>query len=108
MSMRRELGLAQGTLGEFHAFIARRPDPLALLAAVTAALGDSIHLAAWRLGPDGVVRLAGYAPVAGRALAALERVPGLAQPRFEGPVTRETVAGVGERDRFAIVARWEP
>ncbi len=78
---------------------------LALLAAITQALGDSTYVAAFQVMPDGVVRLAGYAPVAARVVAQLDRIVVLRDVRLEGPVTRERGADGRERDRFAIVAR---
>jgi hypothetical protein len=104
--LRRELAEAHAALALLRAIEARRSRHLELLAQLTGALGDSAYVVALRVGSDGTVRVAGYAPVAARALAAFERV--LREPRFEGPVTRETGDGGRELDRFAIVGRWEP
>ncbi len=108
LTVRRELGLARATLATAGEAERRRSRHLALLAAVTQGLGDSTYLVALQVTPEGVVRLAGYAPVAARAVAALERLSALRDVRLEGPVTRERGAGSGERDRFAIVARLGP
>ena len=105
LAMRRELGLAGTTLKVAREAEQRRSRHVALLAALTQALGDSTYLGALQVTPDGVVRLAGYAPVAARAAAALERATVLREVRLEGPVTREPTTG--NRDRFAIVARLE-
>jgi hypothetical protein len=109
LAVRRELGLAEATLATVGRAEQRRSRHLALLAAVTRALGDSTFLVALQVTPDGVVRLAGWAPVAARVVADLERMDGLRDVRLEGPVTRETRNAKRETsDRFAIVARVEP
>jgi hypothetical protein len=105
LAARRDLDLARATLATINHADEQRSRHLALVAAVTQALGDSTYLAALQVMPDGAVRLTGYAPVAARAVAQLERVATLRDVRLEGPVTREQGAGSGERDRFAIVAR---
>lgn len=108
LALRRELGAGRQSLAEFGRATAARSRHLQLLAAITNALGDSAYLVALRIGPDAVVRLAGYAPSALRVVASLERVPALRDVRLEGPVTREAVGGVGgDLDRFAIVAALE-
>jgi hypothetical protein len=107
LTVRRELGLAEVTLATVTRADQGRSRHLALLAAVTRALGDSTYLLTLQVTPDGVVRLAGYAPVAARVVADLERVAVLRNVRLEGPVTREHGAGSTERDRFSIVARVE-
>jgi hypothetical protein len=106
--LRRQLGLARATLATAADAESRRSRHVALLAAVTQALGDSTYLVALQVTPDGVVRLAGYAPVAARVVAALERTAPLRDVRLEGPVTREAGSGMRDaRDRFAIVASLE-
>jgi hypothetical protein len=105
LAARRDLDLARATLATIARADAGRSRHLALLAAVTRALGDSTYLATLQVGPDGVVRIAGYAPVAARVAAQLERVSMLQDVRLEGPVTREQGPGGAARDRFAIVAR---
>ena len=105
LSARRDLDLARATLATVARADERRSRHLALLAAVTQALGDSTYLAAFQITPDGVVRLAGYAPVAARVVPSLERLTALSSVRLEGPVTRERGQEGKERDRFAIVAR---
>jgi hypothetical protein len=105
--VRRDLATATAALELLEDAERHRSRHLALIAELTRALGDSIHLVALRIGADGTVRLAGYAPVAARALAALENVAGLRDPGFEGPITREAGDGRREMDRFAIVARLE-
>jgi hypothetical protein len=107
LAARRDLDLARATLVTVAHADEGRSRHVALLAAVTQALGDSTYIAAFQLTPDGVVRLAGYAPVAARAVAQLERVAVLKDVRLEGPVTREQGAGNTVRDRFAIVAWME-
>jgi hypothetical protein len=84
---------------------ATRSRRLALIGALTGALGDSVFLVALRVGPDRIVRLVGYAPSAARALADLERVRQLRDAKLEGLVTRESIEGRKPLDRFAIVAQ---
>lgn len=104
LAERRELGAARRTLADFAAAEGARSRHLALLAQITGALADSSFLLALQAGPDGRVRIVGYAPSAARVVASLER-SGLDSVRTEGPVTREQAPGGGERERFAIVAR---
>lgn len=105
LSMHRELAAGRATLETIALARGERSRRLALLADLTRALGDSAFLVALRAGPDGVVRLSGYAPSAARVLADLERMGNLSEPQLEGPVTRESGTWRGELDRFAIVAR---
>jgi len=107
LAVRRELAAARATLGLMARAERVRSRHLGLLADLTRALRDSTFLVALRVAPDGTLRLGGYAPVAARALADLEHVAALHNPRFEGPVTREAGHGVRELDRFAIVGRVE-
>ncbi len=107
LGVRRDLAAATAALDLVARVQRERSRHLALAAELTRALGDSIHLVALRIGHDGTVRLAGYAPVAARALAALEQITILRDVRFEGPIAREAGEGRREMDRFAIVARLE-
>lgn len=107
LAVRRDLALARATLATVSRADDARSRHLELLAAVTRALGDSTYLAALQVTPEGIVRLAGYAPVAARAVAQLETVAVLKDVRLEGPVTREQGAAGAARDRFAVVARLE-
>ena len=105
IAVRRELGAGMATLETMATARATRSRQLAFIGALTMALGDSAFLLALRVGPDGTVRLAGYAPSAARALADLERVRQLREAKLEGPITREAIDGRKPLDRFAIVAR---
>lgn len=107
LAARRDLDLARATLATIARAEEGRSHHVALLAAVTQALGDSTYLAAFQVMPDRTVRVAGYAPVAARVVASLERLAILRDVRLEGPVTRERGAGSTEQDRFSIVARLE-
>jgi len=107
LAARRDLGLARATLGSVARAEEHRSRHLALLAAITHALGDSTYLAAFQVTPDGVARVSGYAPVAARVVAQLERLAMLRDVKMEGPITRERGADGRERDRFAVVARLE-
>ncbi len=105
LAARRDLALARATLATIARADEARSRHLALVAAVTQALGDSTYLAAFQVTPDGVVRMAGYAPESARVVAQVSRIGMLRDVRLEGPVTRERAADGRERDRFAIVAR---
>jgi hypothetical protein len=107
LAVRRELATGRATLESIAAAQGKRSRQLAVLADITTALGDSVFLVALRIGPDGIVRLSGYARTAARALTDLERVRGLGEPKLEGAVTRESGPWRGELDRFAIVAPLE-
>jgi hypothetical protein len=107
LAIRRDLRVAREALAVVAAAERGRSQQLALLAEITGALPDSIYLSSLRHTPDGVLRLSGYAPMAPRAVALLERVPGLRDVRLEGQVSREVVPDGGERDRFSVVARIE-
>jgi hypothetical protein len=76
-----------------------------LLGDITKALPDSVTVIALEVVADGTVRLTGYAPRATAALAGLTRAPTLVGAVLEGSVTRETVPGVGDRERFTVVAK---
>ena len=104
LAAHRDLDLARATLGSVARAEEHRSQHLALLAAITQALGDSTYLAAFQVTPDGVVRVSGYAPAAARVVAQLAHLAILRDVKMEGAVTRERVADGRERDRFAIVA----
>jgi hypothetical protein len=105
LAARRDLDAGTLALATVDAAARARSRHLVLLAQLSRALDDSTYLVALKVGVEGTVRLVGYAPRAARVLAALERVPTVRDAKFESPVTRETVNGRPELDRFAIVAR---
>jgi hypothetical protein len=102
---RRDLHSGEATLETISHARLSRSRQLALIAKMTTALGDSVFLVALRIGPDGTIRLAGYAPSAARVVADLERDGPLRDVQLEGSVTRE--AAFGLLDRLGIVARLE-
>ncbi|HKV69641.1 MAG TPA: PilN domain-containing protein [Gemmatimonadales bacterium] len=105
LAERRELDEAEATLATIDRARAERSQTLRLVAGLTRALPDSITLIALQVSAASEVRLTGYAPQAAAVLARVGRVPGLRDAGFEGAVTREVMAGVGERDRFTIAAK---
>jgi hypothetical protein len=105
LALRRDFDSATATLATIATAQRVRSREVALVAALTAALGDSAYLVALQAAADGTVRLVGYAPAATRVLADLERVPDLRGAKLEGPVTREAPPGRPEMDRFSIVAQ---
>lgn len=107
LAARRDLEAGRATLATMAGAEQHRSRQVAVLAAVTAALGDSAFLTSFQGLPDGTVRVSGYASSAPQVLAALERIPGLAHPRFEGPVTQEATNDHRQFDRFAAVAKLE-
>ena len=105
LAERRELDDARATLANVGRARAERSQTLRLLGALTQTLPDSVTLIALQVFAASEVRLTGYAPQAAAVLARVGRVVGLRDAGFEGAVTREVVAGVGERDRFTIAAK---
>jgi hypothetical protein len=105
LNLRRDLDAGRMTLATIARARASRSQSLRLLGNLTKALPDSVTIIAFEVLADGTVRLTGYAPRAAAALAGVARVPMLAGAALDGPVTRETVAGVGERERFNLVAK---
>lgn len=105
LEVRRNLDEGRAVLATIQSARASRSRTLSFLAALTAAIPDSATLVALQLGADGVVRITGFAPRAAQVLARVGRVSGLTGAALDGAVTRETLAGVGDRDRFTIVAK---
>ncbi len=109
LSLRRDLAAATAATATLEDASRTRSRSLDLLAALTAGLGDSTVIVAFRVAPDSTVRLSGYAPAAARVLADLERVPVLQAAKLDGPSSREMLgAAPGTArmwDRFAITAR---
>lgn len=101
IAMRSDLDATTDALAILARVSAGRAHRARQLAELAHALPDSAFLVSLRLEPDGRGSLAGYAPSAAQVLARLERAGALAHPTFDGPVTREVVAG-RERERFAI------
>ena len=102
---RRDLTAARTALATVQAAELSRSNHSALLATLVMELPDSAFLLSWQVAPEGTVRLVGYAPMAVRVVAALHQVRALHEPRIEGSVTQEVVRGIGQLDRFEIVAR---
>ncbi|HWZ28403.1 MAG TPA: PilN domain-containing protein [Gemmatimonadales bacterium] len=105
LNLRRDLDAGRATLATIGRARAGRSHSLRLLGDLTHALPDSVTLIALEVLADGTVRMTGYAPRAAVVLAGVGRVPEIAGATLEGPVTRELVSGVGERERFTVVAR---
>ena len=105
LEARRNLDDGRATLTTIAQARANRSRHLALLGALTRGLPDSVTLLAIQVAADGAVRITGHAPRATQVLAAVGRVPGLTNAVLEGAVTREAVPGVGEQDRFTVVAK---
>jgi hypothetical protein len=105
LNLRRDLDGGHATLATIARARAGRSQSLRLFGDLTKALSDSVNLIALEVLADGTVRLTGYAPRAAAALAGIARVPRVAGAALDGPVTRETVVGVGDRERFTVVAK---
>ncbi len=106
LDIRRDLMTARAASARLRDAARERSRSLALLAALTTALGDSAVLVGFRVSGDSALHLAGYAPVAARVLADLERVRALRGVRLDGPPSREVVGAGGgiarAWDRFSI------
>ena len=105
LNLRRDLDAGRATLATMALARARRSQSLRLLGDLTKALPDSVTIIAFDVQADGTIRLTGYAPRAALALAGVARVPRVTGAVLDGPVTRETVAGVGDRERFSVTAK---
>jgi Tfp pilus assembly protein PilN len=102
LAARREVRDVEAALAAIARADRERSHAVALLAAVTAALPDSSVLTSLTWRKDGSTILSGAARQAAEVASRLDRVPGLAAPRFDGPVVRERIAG-REWERFTIV-----
>jgi hypothetical protein len=100
--VRREMRIVEGTVLAVDAARQNRGRALTALASVSAAFPDSGMITSFTWRSDGSGVLAGLARRAAEVLAALERSQTVPNPRIEGPVVREAVAG-REWDRFTIV-----
>ena len=103
LGVRRDLDATTGALGVLHS-ASDRSGTAVFLASLARALPDSAFLVTLRIENDGQVLLSGYATHATQVPPALERARLLTAPVFDGPVTRESVAG-HERERFTIRGR---
>ena len=99
---RRELRAAEAAVAAMQATEAGRGQALATLGAIARALPDSVVATSLGWAADGSGVLGGVGRRASEAVAALERAQAVAQPRLDGRVLRETVAG-REWERFTIV-----
>lgn len=94
--LRRELESARATLTGFGAAERYRSRHLALLADLSRALDDSVHLLTLQISPAGDVRLTADAVSPFPVLASLQRVAGLRNVRLQGRA---------EGNRYSIVAQ---
>lgn len=106
-SMERDLTRADDALAFMAEAQRTRSADAVLLAVLTQALPDSVYLTALSRSPDDQVTMVGFAPSAAAVLAALAARAGVREVAFQGPVTREVVAGL-TRERFALGFRWDP
>lgn len=103
LERQQELLAMRETITQASQLAVARPSVVRTLAALTQALPDEmsvLHLELDSLGGTVVI----VAPRAGEALARFDRVPGIANPAFRGPITRETGFGP-PRDRATIAFR---
>jgi hypothetical protein len=105
LNLRRDLDAGRSTLAIISRARASRSQSLRLLGDLTKALPDSETIIALEVLADGTVRITGFAPRAAAVLADVGRVPEIAGAALDGSVTRELVPGVGERERFTVVAK---
>jgi hypothetical protein len=100
--VRRELHAAETMVITLADAKRSRGQALATLARVKAAIPDSAVLTAYTWRADGSGLVAGAGPRAADVLAAVERSRAVANPRVEGAVVREAIAG-RDWERFTIV-----
>ncbi|HET9386977.1 MAG TPA: hypothetical protein VFO67_17720 [Gemmatimonadales bacterium] len=100
--VRQEIGAAQAMVMTLADAKRSRGQALATLARVRAALPDSAVLTAYTWRADGSGLVAGTARLAADVLAAVERSKAVGNPRIDGAVVREVIAG-RDWERFTIV-----
>ena len=109
LAIRRDLATARAAMAVLDEAERHRVSHIAVIADLTAALGDSAVLVSLRLDSTGRVLLSGYAASAARVRAQLEQSTMVRDPQFDGPTDRQLVGdpGPGARqwDRFTLVGR---
>lgn len=100
--VRREMRTAEVMVQALAEARQARGQALATLARVNAALPDSAVLTAYTWRADGSGVVAGAGRRAADALAAFDRTHALPNPRIEGAIVRETLAG-HDWERFTIM-----
>jgi hypothetical protein len=99
---RREIRAAEQAVATMQAMEVGRGRALATIGAIARALPDSVVATSLVWTADGRGVLGGVGLRASEAVAALERAQAVAQPRLEGRVVRENVAGRAW-ERFTIL-----
>lgn len=105
LETRRNLDEGRATLATMASARATRSRTLYVLSSLSRVLPDSVTLVALQITPDRTVRITGLAPRAAPVLVQVERVPELTGAAFDGTVTRQAVPGLGDRDRFTVLAK---
>jgi len=100
--VRREMRTAEEMVISLADARRSRGQALATLARLKAAIPDSAVLTSYRWRANGSGVVAGASRRAGDVLAAMERSHAVANPRIEGAILREEIAG-REWERFTIV-----
>lgn len=100
--VRREMRAAETMVITLTDARRSRGEALATLARLKAAIPDSAVLTSYRWRADGSGLVSGASRRAGEVLAAVERSHAVANPRIEGAVVREAIAG-RDWERFTIV-----
>jgi hypothetical protein len=99
---RVEVRAAETAVAEMRAMEVRRGRALATLGAIARALPDSVVVTSLVWTADGSGVLGGVGRRAREAVAALEQAQAVAQPRLDGHVVRENVAGRAW-ERFTVL-----
>ncbi len=99
---RIELRAAESAVAAMRAMEERRGRALTTLGAIARALPDSVVATSLLWTTDGSGALSGVGRRAGEAVAALERAGAVSQPRLDGHVVREHVAG-RDWERFTLL-----
>jgi len=100
--VRRELRVAETMVQSLGEARRSRGQALATLARVSAAIPDSALLASYTWRSDGTGVVAGASRRAADVLAAVERTHAVTNPRIDGAIVREALAG-REWERFTIL-----
>lgn len=99
---RREIRAAEQAVVTMHTMEAERGRALATLGAIARALPNSVVATSLVWTADGTGVLGGVGRRASEAVRALQQAQAVAQPRLDGHVVRETVAG-RQWERFTII-----
>jgi hypothetical protein len=106
-AVERDLALSDQLLSQVDQARTAQSRDAEMLATLTHALPDSVHLTSVRRARDARVTVMGFAPSAARVVAILGRTAGVESPAIQGGLVRD---GAGGRavERFTLAFTWRP